>query len=333
LVDSYEITPQELETLACACEDEARSHKGISNSEGAGAQIGSSVMALMTSHGFASSASATSFSLSASVIAGEGDAMQRDYAWSSSCHFADLDTAQCIGKRAAERTLARLNPQKIDSGIMPVIFDGRVSSSLIRHFLSAISGEAVARGTSFLRNHLHKSVFSSDIAIVEEPHRPRGLRSTAFDGEGLATGRFEVVRNGVLQSWLMDSASARQLGMEPTGHASRSLTGVDGTTVSNLIVQPGAMSRDDMISGIERGILVTELIGMGVNTTTGDYSRGASGFLIDHGAIARPVHEITIAGNLIDMFGDMTPASDLELRYGIDSPSLLIAKMTVAGSS
>jgi PmbA protein len=257
--------------------------------------------------------------------------MQRDYAYHSARHRAALDSPEAIGRLAGERAVARLDPARIASGAMPVVFDPRVGSSLLGHLTGAIAGPGVARGTSFLRDALGTAVFAPGVSVRDDPHRPRGLRSRPFDGEGLPVSPLSIVEDGVLQSWLLDSASARQLGLEPTGHATRGIGGGPGVGTSNLYMDAGRISREAMIAEIERGVLVTELIGHGVNGVTGDYSRGAAGFLIENGEIIRPVAEITIAGNLRQMFASLVPANDLEFRHGVNVPTIRIDGMTVAG--
>lgn len=330
--DGGEAAPQVLRDRALAAEDAARGVEGVTNSEGGGASASRSITALATSHGFCAGYSATSYGCSASVIAGEGSGMERDYAYRTARHEADLDAAEQIGTRAGERAVARLAPVKIKSGTMPVVFDPRVGASLLGHLMGAITGSAITRGTSFLRDSLEEQVFASGIEVRDDPLRPRGLRSRAFDGEGLPVCETAIIADGVLTGWLLDSASARQLGLAPTGHARRGIGGPPGAGASNLYLSPGAQSRDALIGAIERGVLVTELIGQGVNPVTGDYSRGASGFLIENGAIGAPVSEITIAGNLKEMYRALTPADDLEFIRGSNTPTLRIDGMTVAGA-
>jgi PmbA protein len=266
------------------------------------------------------------------VIAGEGAGMQRDYAYHSARHLADLEAADEIGARAGKRAVDRLNPGKLASGAMPVLFDPRVGSSLIGHLASAITGSSIARKTSFLLGKRGERIFAPGITIRDDPHRLRGLRSRAFDGEGLATMPVNVVADGVLQTWLLDSASARQLGEAPTGHASRSGSGAPGAGTSNFFLEAGRLSVADLMGDIKLGLFVTELIGQGVNIITGDYSRGASGFVIRDGQLAEPVAEITIAGNLSDMFLGLTPADDLKFRRAMDVPTIRIDGMMVAGA-
>lgn len=257
--------------------------------------------------------------------------MQRDYAWRSARHAADLLAPDEIGRRAGNRAVARLAPGRVKSGPMPVVFDPRVGNSLVGHLIGAISGSAIARRSSFLLDKLDAQLFDSAITILDQPHRPRGLRSRPFDGEGLPTAPRALVEKGKLTGWLMESASARQLGMQPTGHASRGASGAPGVGAGNVVMQPGTASFTELIADIAEGVFVTELIGHGVNGVTGDYSRGASGYRIVNGDLAGPVAEFTIAGNLVDMFAALTPASDLEVHRGIDVPTLRIDGMSVAG--
>ncbi|MGP1281721.1 MAG: TldD/PmbA family protein [Parasphingopyxis sp.] len=330
--DGQDVAPETLRRHALEAEDAARAVDGVTNSEGGGASAGRSIMALATSHGFCGGYQASSYGCSASVIAGEGGGMQRDYAYRTARHFADLDSPASIGRRAGERTVARLDPAKLASGAMPVVFDPRVSGGLLGHLIGAITGSAITRGTSFLRDSLEKQVFSRGVTVRDDPLRRRGLRSRPFDGEGLPVADRAIIDDGVLTGWLLDSASARQLGLEPTGHAKRGIGGPPGAGATNLHLEAGTATRDQLIADIEQGVLVTELIGMGVNPVTGDYSRGASGFLIEKGAIGAPVAEITIAGNLKDMYRELTPADDLEFIRGVNAPSVRIEGMTVAGA-
>lgn len=330
--DGADPAPDALRTRALAAEDAARSVSGVTNSEGASASASRSVFALGTSHGFAGGYATSGYSTSASVIAGEGLGMQRDYGYHSSRHFDLLESPEAIGRRAGDRAVARLNPGKLASGQMPVVFDPRVGSSLLGHFTAAITGAAVTRRTSFLLDRLGQQVFAGGVTIRDDPHRPRGLRSRPFDGEGLPTVPGDLIADGVLTGWLLDSASARQLGLAPTGHAVRGVGGPPGAGTSNLYMAAGALSPEALIADIGLGLLVTELIGQGVNGVTGDYSRGASGFVIRDGTIAEPVAEITIAGNLKDMFLNLTPADDLIFRRASDVPTIRIEGMMVAGA-
>ena len=318
--------------LALAAEAAARGVAGVTNSEGGSASAGRGLVALATSGGFARGYRATSYGLSASVIAGGGDDMQRDYAYHAVRHFADLDGADEIGTRAGNRAVARLNPVQLATATLPVVFDPRVSASLLGHFIGAVTGGTIARRTSFLQDALGTAVFGAGVTICDMPHRLRGMRSRPFDGEGLPTAERTVVDRGVLTGWLMDSASARQLGLAPTGHASRGGAGAPGAAPSNLHLAAGTLTPAELIADIAHGFYVTELIGMGVNGLTGDYSRGASGFRIENGQLGAPVAEVTIAGNLKDMFRSLVPANDLVFRRATNAPTLRIDAMTLAGA-
>jgi PmbA protein len=331
LDDGAEPSAAALKGQALAAEEAARAVAGVTNSEGASASAGRSQIALATSHGFAGAYGASAHSISASMLAERDGQKQRDGAWHWVRYLDTLDSPETVGRLAGERAVARLGARKLRSGPMPVVFDPRVGGSLIGHLLGAISGPAIARKTSFLLERLGQAVFAKGITIHDEPHRMAGLRSRPFDGEGLPTAASKLIDAGVLTGWLLDSASARQLGLQPTGHAARGVGGPPGVSASNVHVAPGAVSREAMIGGINRGLYVTELIGQGVNGVTGDYSRGAGGFLIEDGQLAHPVAEITIAGNLADMFRNLTAASDLEFRYAVNVPTLLVEGMTVAG--
>ncbi|HET8613272.1 MAG TPA: TldD/PmbA family protein [Sphingomonas sp.] len=330
--DGIEPSPADLRARALAAEEAARAVPGVTNSEGASAGNGRTVIALATSGGFAGSYALSGHDCSASVIAGEGAGMQRDYASRAARHLADLEAAQAVGRRAGERAVARLNPAKLPSGAMPVVFDRRVAPSLLGHLAGAITGGAIARRTSFLLDALGEPVFAPGVNIVDDPLRPRGMGSKPFDGEGLPVARRELIADGVLTGWLLDSASARQLGLEPTGNATRGLGGPPGAGVTNFYMEPGSLSAEALIGDIARGLYVIELIGQGVNGVTGDYSRGATGFLIENGRIGPSVAEITIAGNLKEMFRRITPADDLEFRRATETPTLRIEGMTVAGA-
>ncbi len=331
VLDPAEPSPQDLRGRAQAAEDAARAVAGVTNSEGGGASAGRSIMALATSHGFAGAYAATSHSLGVSVVAGEGGAMQRDYAWRSARYAQDLPPPQDIGALAAQRAVARVNPARVKSGPVPIVFDPRVGDTLIGHLLGAMSGSAIARGASFLLGRQDEQLFDSAITLTDDPHRRRGLRSRPFDGEGLPTAPRNLVENGRVTSWLMDSAAARQLGLAPTGHAARGGSGAPGVSATNLHLEPGSLSPAELMADIAEGIYITELIGMGVNGVTGDYSRGASGYRIVRGEITEPVAEFTIAGNLIDIFAALVPANDLEWHRAMNVPTLRVDGLTVAG--
>ncbi len=332
LFDEYEPNPEDLSLRAAAAEDAARAVAGITNSEGAEAGWSRTKITLATSAGFKAGYEVSQHSISAVVIAGEGAAMERDYDYAVARFAADLTDAESIGRTAGERTVRRLNPRKAASGQMPVIYDWRVASGMLNHLAGAIAGPAVARGTSFLKHRLGEAVFAPGVTITDDPRRARGLRSKVFDGEGVATSARNIIEDGVLSTWLLDSRSGRQLHMETTGHAARGASSSPSPSATNLYLQPGKETPEALIGAIDEGFLVTELMGMGVNPVTGDYSRGASGFWIENGEITHPVSEMTVAGNLKDMFAGLTPADDLVLRHGVDAPTIRIDGMTVAGA-
>jgi PmbA protein len=330
--DGLDPDPQELRARALEAEQAALAVAGVTNSGGAGASASGTTIALATSGGFSGAYRSTGHSCSASVIAGEGASMHRDYASHSARHLEDLDEAADIGRLAGERTVARLGAVRPRAGKYPVLFDPRVSSSLLGHFSGAISGSAIARKTSFLQDRLGTRVFGGGVTIVDDPLRLRGLRSRPFDAEGVRVSRRELVSGGMLNSWIAESASARQLGIAPTGHAARGAGGAPAASPSNLYMEAGPRSREELLASYPEAVLIIELIGQGVNSVTGDYSRGAVGFMVRGGEIAEPVAEITIASNLIDMFATAEPGSDLEFRRGIDAPTILIPEMTVAAA-
>ncbi|MFC7536544.1 TldD/PmbA family protein [Sphingomonas sp. GCM10030256] len=330
--DPAEPSPADLRARALSAEQASRAVRGVSNSNGASASASSSTVALVTSGGFAGAYRASGFGNSASVIAGDGAAMQRDHAFHSARHLADLENAEEIGRRAGERAAARVGPVKPEPGRYAILFDPRVAASLLGHFTAAITGSGIARKTSFLQDKLGQRVFAPGIIIRDDPLRVRGLRSRPFDGEGLPVRPMDLVSDGVLTTWLADSAAARQLGIQPTGHASRGVSGAPGAGPSNLSLQAGPRSREELLGTFPRAILVTELIGQGVNGVTGDYSRGAAGFLVSGGEIGPPVSEITIASTLQQMFATLEPGSDLHYRRGIDAPTVLVPEMTVASA-
>ena len=332
LFDPTEPSAEDLIARAAAAEDAALAVKGITNSEGADAGWGRVRIALAMSNGFAGSYARSSHSLSCTALAGTGTAMERDYEWSSVVHLADLDDPATIGRRAAEKTLARLNPVRAKTARIPVVYDPRVSASLLGHLTSAINGAAVARGTSFLRDAMGTQVLPKGMVVRDDPTRRRGLRSRPFDGEGMAGGPRALVDDGVLTSWVLDWRSARQLGLTSTGHASRGTGGPPGPATTNLWLEPGAATPAALMADIAEGLYVTDLIGMGVNGVTGDYSRGAAGFMIRNGQLAEPVSEITIAGHLKQMFLAMVAANDLTFRRGTDAPTIRVDGMTLAGA-
>jgi PmbA protein len=331
IADAGEPSADLLVERARAAEGAAMAVKGITNSEGGGAGFSRYAIALATSEGFYGRYAGTSHSVGVSVLAGDGTGMERDYDGASARHGADLEAPEAVGKRAGERAVARLSPRKAKSQAVPVLFDPREAAGLLGHLAGAISGGAIARGVSFLKDCLGKQVFAPSIQIIDDPHRRRGLRSKPFDGEGVANAKMAVVENGILQTWLLDCASAHQLGLRTTGHAARGTGGPPHPSSTNFFMQPGTLSPAELMADIAEGFYVTELMGMGVNMVTGDYSRGAAGFWIEKGKLAYPVSEVTIAGNLKEMFRRLVPANDLVFRFGTDAPTCRIEGMTVAG--
>lgn len=332
MFDPSQPSAEELTESARIAEEAGLEVAGVSNSEGAGAGFSQSSIAFAASNGFAHTYQRSRHSLSASMLAGEGTGMERDYDYTGAVWAEDLQGAAAIGRSAGERAVRRLNPKKAKTQQVPVVFDHRAARSLVGHLSSAINGSSIARGTSFLKDKMGADIFAPSITIVDDPHRMRGLRSAAFDDEGIATQKRNIIDQGKLTTWLLDLRSARQLGLHSTGHAGRSVSSPPSPGASNLYLQAGELSVADLIKDIKAGFLVTELIGMGVSTVTGDYSRGASGFWIEDGEIAHAVSEVTVAGHLKDMFLSMTPANDLKFLYGVDAPTVRIEGMTLAGA-
>ncbi|PKR55813.1 TldD/PmbA family protein [Thalassospira marina] len=331
LCEPGEVDQDKLIAWASACEEAARSVEGITNSEGADAGWGRHQITLAATNGFANSYAGSGSHISVSVLAGTGTAMERDYDYDSAVFSTDLRDPAEIGRMAAEKTLRRLNPRKVKSTQVPIIMDPRVSASIVGHLAGAINGSGIARGTSFLIDMMEKEIFAPNITIVDDPHRKRGLRSKPFDAEGVANGKRNLVENGILKGWILDLRSARQLGLKSTGNASRGAGSLPGPSTTNLYMEPGTLSPEDMIRDVKQGLYITEMIGSSVNGITGDYSRGASGYWIENGELAYPVSEITVAGNLKEMFKSVTPANDLTFKYGTNAPTLRIDGMTVAG--
>jgi PmbA protein len=318
--------PQRLEDMAKRAEAAAMAVTGVTKSSGAGASRSETSVGIAISNGFAQGYRRTGVGISMSAIAGQGLGMQRDYDYSSAVHFVDLRDPETVGRSAGERAVERVNPRKVKSQSVPVIYDRRVASGLIGHLLGAINGAAIARGTSFLKDALGQRIFGPHITIVEDPHMLRGHGSRPFDGEGLACHRRNLIDEGVLTGWILDLRSARQLGLPPTGQGSRG-----GPSTSNVFLPAGTETPEEQIGGIAQGLYVTELIGSSINGVTGDYSRGASGFWIENGKLTYPVSEITIAGNLKDMFRTIRPASNLEFRSSVSAPNCLVEGLTIAG--
>jgi PmbA protein len=332
LFDASEPTPETLEERSREAEDAARAVAGVTNSDGGSAGWSTSRWMLATSNGFFGEHRTSGFSISASAIAGEGSGMERGGEGRSTRHREDLPDADWVGAEAGRRAVQRLNPRKIASTTAPVIFENRIAASLLGPLLGAISGPSVARGVSFLKDKLGKPVFAANVSILDDPWRVRGLGSGAFDDEGVATEPMALIDEGVLTTWLLNIASARQLGMETTGHASRGLAGPPGTGTSNVILTGGESDLAGLMAGAGNGLLVTSMFGPSLNGNTGDWSVGCSGFWFEAGELAFPVSEITVAGNLIDIYARLVPGTDLEVRGSHDSPSLLVDALAIAGA-
>lgn len=331
LVDPYEPTAETLETQARQAEEHARAVKGVTNSDGGSAAWSSSRWAMVTSEGFHANHAATGHSISASAIAGEGAGMERGGEGRSTRHFGDLPAAGDIGMEAGRQAVARLNPRKISSTTAPVIFENRLAMSLIGPLLGAISGPSIARGTSFLKDKLGQPIFARGVHLLEDPHRVRGLGSAPFDDEGVATQARALIDDGVLTTWLLNTSSAKQLGLVTTGHASRGLAGPSGVSTHNLTLQPGGKDLQGLMKDAGSGLVVTSMFGPSLNGNTGDWSVGCSGYWFENGESTGPVTEITVAGNLIDIYARLVPGSDLELRGASNSPSLLVDALAIAG--
>ncbi|MGE0108297.1 MAG: TldD/PmbA family protein [Bdellovibrionales bacterium] len=331
LTDSFEPKAEELVDQAKIMESALLSVAGVTNSDSTHVGSSKNHVYLAASNGFAGGYSRTSHWLSASAVAGEGTSMVTDNDWHNKTHRVDLPTPEEVGRRAGEKTVKNLGARKMPTGKVPVVFDPDEAGSLLGCLAGAINGSEIARGTSFLKNAMNQKIFGDKIRIIDDPSRPRGLRSRLFDAEGLSVERRAIVENGVLQSWILDLRTARQLGLKSTGHAVRGSSSVPSPSVSNFYMETGECSPQELIKDIKNGFYVTQTMGMGINDTTGDYSLSARGFWIEDGKITFPVHEMTIASNLKEMFLNLTPANDLIFRYGIDAPTLRIEGMTVAG--
>lgn len=332
-IDSYDPdlpTSDHLKTQAEAVEAAALAVQGITNSEGGSASFGQSVYGLMTTEGFSAVNRGTHQSISAVVLAGEGTGMERGYDYATATHGVDLPDVASVGAKAAENTLRSLNPRKIDSQTAPVMFEPRQAKSLIGHLTGAINGSAIARGTSFLKDKMGEKLFQDGITITDDPHRKRGLGSRPFDAEGLANAPLDLIEDGVLTQWILDLRTARQLGLTSNARARRGV-GAPSPGPSNVHLHPGVESPKSLMSDISQGLLVTSMFGPQVNGNTGDYSCGVAGLWIENGEATYPVSEITIAGNLLDMFAQLTPANDLEFKDAVNSPTVRIDSMTIAG--
>lgn len=332
LADDAEPDTDTLTELALAAEAASREVKGVTKTDGAAASAGHREIALVTSNGFSGNYRRTGYSISASAIAGEGTSMERDYDYSSKVHFADLDNADGIGRRAGERAVRALDPRKMASMKCPVIFEARLASSFASLLAQAANGSGVVRGTSFLKDMMNKQVFAKGVSIIDDPLLVRGLSSKPFDAEGLACDRLDLVEDGVLSNWLLDGRTAAKLDLTSNARAARSTSGQPTPSSTNLWLGNGTVSAQEMIGSVRDGIMITSMFSSGVNMVTGDYSRGAAGLRIENGEITHPVSEITIAGNLKDMFINLTPANDLEMKSSTNAPTCMVEGMTVAGA-
>ncbi|WP_420549904.1 TldD/PmbA family protein [Curvivirga sp.] len=330
--DPEEPSAETLVERAKTCENAALAVEGVTNSEGASASWSSADIFMAASNGFSAGFKSSSSSVGVSVIAGEGTGMETDYDYSSKVWGSDLADPAEVGKSAGDRAIKKLNPRKGPTIQAPVIFDTRVSMRMVGSLLGAINGSSIARGTSFLKDSLNTQVMNKAITLKEDPHRLRGYGSKAFDAEGLPTNQKNIVDEGMLTTWIMDLRTARQLGMESTGNASRGAASAPSPSTTNTYIEAGELSPEELIKDIKSGFYVTSIMGHGANMITGDYSQGAAGFWIEDGEIVYPVNEMTIAGNLKDMFLEMTPANNLTFRYGTDAPTLRIEGMTIAGA-
>ncbi len=332
LGDFLEPSTQQLKERAAKCEEAALAVKGIANSSGANASYSEGAKWFATSDGFFGTSGGAGHSLSVSVLAQDENGMERDYDYDSKTHLADMRSPEEIGAEAAERTIARLSPKKADSQTAAVIFDSRLSASILGHLAGAINGGAIARGVSFLKDKLGEQLFPANITIIDDPFMKRGAGSKPFDGEGLQPEKLEIIKDGFLTNWIMNSAHGRQLGLESNARATRGVGGGPGAGATNMYMPAGAVSVDELIAKAGKGLLLTDMFGPQVNSDTGDYSVGCSGFWIEGGAVSYPVSEITIAGNLLEMFASLVPADNLEFRGAKNAPSILIPEMTIAGN-
>ena len=331
LYDPTEPSPEALEDLARSAEAAARAVPKVTNSDGGSGSWSSSQWRLETSGGFSGLHRASGFSISASAIAGDDEGMETGYDGRSTRWQAELPAPESIGDEAGRRAAARLGARKIASTTAPVIFENRLAASLLSPMIGAIAGPAIARGTSFLKARLGQAVFARGVNVVDDPHRVRGLGSSPFDDEGVANRKLRLIEDGVLTTWLLNSASARQLGLATTGHASRGLAGPPGVGPSNLTLEPGSRDQAGLMADAGSGLLITSMFGPSLNSNTGDWSVGCAGFWFEGGAYAYPVSEITVAGNLLDIYQRLIPGSDLEIRGASNAPSILVDQLAIAG--
>ena len=331
LLDTTEVSSAELTDAALEAEAAALAVPGVTNSAGSGASASMGGLVLVTSRGFSGSYMASRFGRGISVIAGQGTAMERDHEGDSRLRYADLDAPAELGRKAAERAVRKLNPRKADTGTgVTVIYDPRVARGLVSHIGSAINGAAIVRKTSFLMDMMGKQILRKGLTVSDDPKVFRGSASRPFDGEGVSGERLLMVEDGVLGHWFLATSQARELGLRTNGRGVRGGTSVSPSS-TNMALEPGDVSPEDMIASVKSGFYVMEMIGHGANLVTGEYSRGAAGFWIENGELTYPVSEVTLAGNLKDMFLSMVPANDIDRTYSTASPTVMIENMTLAG--
>ncbi|WP_242078288.1 TldD/PmbA family protein [Brevundimonas diminuta] len=331
LFDPSERSAETLEQVSAEAEAAALAVPGVARSEGGHAGWSSTRWRLVTSHGFDGAYEGSAFSLGVGVIAEKDGAMERGGESRSTRHLSDLPGADLIGRTAGERAVARVGPRKIASTTAPVIFDNRMAGQIVSPAIGAISGPSIARGTSFLKDRMGQRVFAEGVTLIDDPFRPRGMGSTPFDDEGVAVEKRALFDDGVLTTWLLNSASARQLGLATTGHASRGLAGPSGVSTHNLHMEPGERDLAGLMADAGTGLLVTSMFGPSLNGNTGDWSAGVSGFWFVNGVIAYPVSEVTVAGKLTDLYQRLERGSDLEFRGGFNVPSLMFDAVAIAG--
>lgn len=329
--NSPALSPADLQDMAARAEAAALAVSGVSQVSGAGAGYGDRRIHLAATNGFQGGYRRTGTSLSCVAITGSGTGMERDYYGDSRIHRADMDSPEDVGRMAGERTIARAGATKPPTGAFPVVYDERVAGQLIGHLLGAVSGSSVARGATYLRDAMGHAVLPAHLSLVEDPLMPRISGSRPFDGEGLPVCARDIVRDGVLMGWTLDLATARKLGLRSTGNGARGTSSPPSPSVTNVRLTPGDVTRADLLADMGTGLLITSMIGSSINATTGDYSRGASGFWVENGEIVRPVNECTVAGNLRDMLMTIRPANDARLHVGRQVPSLLVEGLTIAG--
>jgi len=330
--DDTEMNPVLLKSRAHELEAAALSIDGVAQAEGANASWSTSAFSYATSHGFRDGWRASRHGLSVSAIAERDGAMERDYDYENTRYFNSLPDPEKIGRHAGTRAVARLGGRQIPSAALPIIFDERIAGSLLSALLGAISGPAITRGVSFLKDDLGKAIFAPHVQILEDPLLPRGDGSRPWDGEALNVQKRHIIEDGVLKTWLLNMSSARQLDLPPTGHGTRGIGSPPGVSATNTWIAAGEKSPEQLMADIGEGFLVSEMFGPSLNSNTGDYSVGVSGFKIENGARAFPVSEVTIAGNLKNMYKNLVPANDLKMDGTTNAPSLLCEGLTLAGS-